>query len=124
MKSNFIQIKFKDKNYNNLNNKKILILFRLSIGNGLINLKYPFKSNKNIFGETFVYEKSSNSRYNKNGKKYPVQNLEIINKNKFIKTNNAKMEYKISENIKEKKIINKIFISINMKRSKVVINNK
>ena len=34
------------------------------------------------------------------------------------------MEYKISENIKEKKIINKIFISINMKRSKVVINNK
>jgi len=40
MKANFIHLKFKDKNNINLNNNKILELFKLSVGNNIINLNY------------------------------------------------------------------------------------
>jgi len=42
----------------------------------------------------------------------------------LIKKNIAKMIYKANESYKEIKIFNKIFISTNMKRAKVIINNK
>ena len=40
MKGNFIHAKLKDKNNINFNNNKILELFKLSIGNNIINLDY------------------------------------------------------------------------------------
>jgi len=126
MKCNSIQIKFKIKNYANLNNKRLLILFRLSIGNDSNNLEYSLKSNKNFLDDKFIYKFGTlQSRgHNKNKEQYSVQNLEIINKNNYIKINIAKMKYKIEENLAEKKLVDKIFLSNNMKRAKVIINNK
>ena len=50
MKSNFIHIKFDDKS--NINLKKILELYKLSVGNNIINLNYnkseKESSNKNL----------------------------------------------------------------------------
>ena len=40
MKCNFINIRLKDKRNINLYNNKFLELFKLSIGNNIINLKY------------------------------------------------------------------------------------
>ena len=125
MKCNSIQIKFKIKNYANLNNERLLILFRLSIGNDSNNLEYSLKSNKNFLDDKFIYKFGTlQSRgHNKNKEQYSVQNLEISNKNNYIKINIAKMKYKMTEKT-EKKIVNKIFILNNMKRAKVIINNK
>ena len=78
MKYNLIKAKFRDKN---INNNKTLELFKLSVGNNIINLKY--NNNKNI--GKMIYESSIN---------------------------------------KEIKILNKIFILNNMKRIKMIINNK
>jgi len=126
MNFNFIQIKFKDKNSINYNNNKTFELFRLSIGNNINKLKYPFKSNKYSLDNKFIYKMTNllSQKYYKNKNQSSNQNLEIIYRNKFIKKNIAKMIYKITENRKETKILNKIFISRNMKRAKVIINNK
>jgi len=127
MPYNFIYIKFKDKNFTNLNNNnKIIELFRLSIGNCLNNLKYLYKSNRYSFDKKFIYKIKtiSSQRFNNNNKQFLVQYLEIINKNKSIKENIAKMIYKITDNMAENKIINKIFILNNKKRTKLIIKNK
>ena len=102
MKSDLkIHIKITDKSNMNLNNNKILELFKLSVGNNINDLDY--KENK---------KESSN------------KNLEIIYYKKFIKSNIGKMIYKNIGNNKELKIFNKIFISENNKRTKIIINNK
>ena len=75
MKINYIHIKLKDINNNNLNENKILELFKLSIGNNIINLNS--KKNKS---------KSSN------------QNIQIIYYQKYIKKNVGKMRYIYLEN--------------------------
>ena len=101
MKCNFIHIKLKDKYNNNLSNNKILELLKLSIGNNIINLNYI-----------------------KNKKESSNQNFDIKNDKKYIKKNIGKMIYMNIENIKKIKILNKIFISNNIKRAKIIINNK
>ena len=98
MQHNFIYIKLKDKSNNNLN--KILTLFKLSVGNNIINLNY-----------------------NKKKKESLNQNLEINYYKNYIKKNIGKMIYKDIKN-KEIKIFNEEFISNNVKRTKIIINNK
>ena len=46
MKCNFIHMKLKDMSKLNLNNNKVLELFKLSIGNNIIKLNYSFIMNK------------------------------------------------------------------------------
>ena len=99
MKYNFIHIKIKDKSNQTLNNAKILEKLKLSFGNDIYDLNY----NKN---------KSSNN------------NLEIVYYKKFIKKNIGKMIYKNTKNNKEIKIFNIIFILNNIKKAKIIINNK
>jgi len=98
MKSNFVHIKIKDKTNIILN--KIHELYKISVGNKIINLNY-----------------------NKNIKDFQNQNLEIIYYKDYVKKNIGKMLYKTIGN-KEIKILNKIFIVRNMKRAKLIINNK
>ena len=102
MKCNFICVKIKDNNnIINLNNGKIQEIFKLSIGNNIIN---------------FNYMKNQNESSNKN--------KEIIYYKKFVKKNIGKMIYKTNEYNKIIKIFNQEFISNNIKRSKIIINNK
>ena len=95
MKCNFINVKVKDKN------KKILELFKLSLGNNVNNIYY-----------------------NKNKKECSNKKLEVTFYKKFIKKNIGKMIYKETENKKEIKIFNRKFILNNMKRAKIIIDNK
>ena len=99
MMYNFIQLKLKDKSNINLNNNKILELFKLSAGNS-------------------VYIKG----YNKNKKETPNKNFEISYYKKNIKSNIGKMIY--TGHNKEIKIFNKIFISKNKEKAKIIISNK
>ena len=98
MKPNLIHIKLRDKNKINLN--RILELFKLSAENNTFNLNY-----------------------NKNIKEFSNHNFEISYDKKYIKKNIGKMRYDSTEN-KEIKLFNKEFIINNMKRSKMIINNK
>ena len=100
MKPNFIYFKIKDKTNINLNNNKILELFKLSAGNDINILNY--NQNKN---------KSSN------------KNLEISYYKNYIKSNIGKMIYKNNPNNKNIKIFNEIFILNNKKRAKIIIRN-
>ena len=93
MKCNFINIK--------VNNKKILELFKLSLGNDV----------------NSIY-------YNKNKKKCSNKKLEVTFYKKFIKKNIGKMIYEETENKKEIKIFNQNFILNNKKRAKIIIDNK
>jgi len=70
MECKYIHFKLKDKNNNNLNKNKILDLFKLSIGNNIINLNY-----------------------NKNKKESSNENIQIIYYQKYIKKNVGKMIY-------------------------------
>jgi len=101
MKCNSIHFKLKDKNNINLNNNKILELFKLSIGNN-------------------IYIKD----YNKNKKESSNKTLKISYYKKYIKSNIGKMIYKNTGNNKKITLFNKIFISNNKKRAKIIINNK
>ena len=101
MECNYIHIKLKDKRNINLNKNKILELFKLSIGNNIINLNY-----------------------NKNTKKSSNQNIQIIYYKKYIKKNIGKMRYIYLDNFKLIKILDKEFISNNIKRANIIINNK
>jgi len=105
MEYNLFKVKIRENSKYNT----ILELLKLSIGNNITNLTY-------------------------NKKESPNQNLEInvsYNK-KYIKKNNGKMIYKNTENNKnnknnknkEIKIFDKEFISNNIKRAKMTINNK
>ena len=101
MDYNYIYIILKYKNNINLNKNKILELFKLSIGNNIIHLNY-----------------------NKNKKESSNQNIQIIYSKKYLKKNIGKMNYSNSENNKTIKIFDKIFISNNIKRANIIINNK
>ena len=121
MSCNFINIQLKNKNYINYNKnkKKIFASFKSSIGNSIINPNYPYISNKNALCNKFIFKlKDDPSRG------YINQYFEIIYNKKIIKKNNVKMEYRANESNKDIKIFNQIFISNNMKRAKVYINNK
>jgi len=100
MKCNFINISLKDKNNINLNDK-ILELFKLSIGNSITNMIYNKKKKEDL-----------------------NQNLEIIYYKKYMKKNIGKMIYKNAENKKIIKVLNIDFISKNIKRAKIILNNK
>ena len=95
MKCNFIHIKLNHQNNNNLDNK-IFMLFELSLGNNLTNLNYCFLSSNH--------------------------NLKINYYKNYTTTNCGKMIYK--NNDKEINIFNKIFISNNKNRAKIIRNNK
>ena len=101
MECNYIHIKLKDKTNNKINENKILELFKLSIGNNIINLNY-----------------------NKNKSKYSNQNIQIIYYQKYIKKNVGKMIYKNLGNFNSIKILDKKFILNNIKRANIIINNK
>jgi surface protein len=98
MKPNLIHLKLNDKSNIILN--KVLELYKLSVGNKLIDLDY-----------------------NKNKKEFSNQNLEIIYYKKYIKKNIGKMIYETTGN-KEIKIYNEEFITNNIKRAKMIINSK
>ena len=73
----------------------------------------------------FIHIKRKDKKYtNLNNNK--ILKLSLGNKinNKLIQKNIAKMKYKKTENMNENNILNKIFISKNIKRAKVIINNK
>ena len=99
MKYNLFKVKIRDKNgkYN-----EIYELLKLSVGNNITEINY-----------------------NKNKIKSTNQSFDIIVScdKKKIKKNNGKMIYE-AKNSNEIKILNKVFISNNMKRSKIIINNK
>ena len=97
MKCNFIHIKFKDKN--NINRNKNLEIVKLSFGNNINNLNF-------------------------NKKEYSNQNLEIIYNKIYHKKNIGKMKYVRDKYNNKITIFNKIFILNNMKRAKIIINNK
>ena len=99
MKCNFIHIKLKDRN--KINKNKILELLKLSFEN-----------------------KKSNLNYNINQKEYLNQNLEIIYNKIYHKKNIGKMKYVRDKYNNKITIFNKIFILNNMKRAKIIINNK
>ena len=101
MESNSFLIKNIDKNYINLNNNQILEIFKISLGNNKINLQYNNNKNQSL-----------------------NQNFEIIYNKQFIESNIGKMKYRKTENSKEIKILHNIFISNNIKRAKLIINNK
>ena len=101
MKHNFIHIKLKDENNIDLNNNKILELFKLSIGNNKIILNY-----------------------NKIRKESSSKNVEINYYNKNTKTNIGKMIYRRAEKNKEIQLLDIDFISDNKARSRIIINNK
>ena len=101
MSINFIGVRIKDKTNININDNKSLELFKLSLGNKITNLNY-----------------------NKNNKEYSNKNFEIIYYKKFIQKNIGKMIYKRDEYRKYINIVNEKFILNNMKRTKIIINNK
>ena len=100
MNYNLFKVKIGDKNTENDKYNEIFEFLKLSFGNNKTNLNY-------------------------NIKKSPYQNLEIIASydKRYIKKKNGKMIYKNNEN-KEIKIFNEKFISNNMKRAKMIMNNK
>ena len=100
MKCKFIHV-MKDKSNININDIKIHELFKLSIGNKINDLYY-----------------------NKNKKESSNKNLKINYYKKKIPKNLAKMIYKKIDDNKYKKIFNKKFILKNIKRAKIIINNK
>ena len=95
MRCNFINIKVKDKK------QKILELFKLSIGNTIKPLYY------------------NNDKANSLNQK-----IKIIYFKKYLKKNIGKMIYKISENKKEINILSKTFMLNNIKRAKIILDNK
>ena len=99
MKNNYIHLKIKNKTYINFNNNKVLGLFKLSVGNNI-----------NIFD----YNKKITSN----------KNLEISYYKKYIKSNIGKMIYKNTGKNEKIAIFNKIFISKNKERAKIIKNNK
>ena len=101
MKCNFILVKIKDKNNINLYKSKFQEIFKLSIGNNLINFNN-----------------------NKNKKEFSNQIIDINYNKKFIKKNIGKMIYKNTNYNQKIKIFNEEFISNNMIRAKIFINNK
>ena len=101
MECNYIHVRLKDKSNINLNKHKILELFKLSIGNNIINLYYI-----------------------KNKKESSSQNTQIIYYQKYIKKNVGKMRYIYLDNFNLIKILDKKFISNNIKRANIIINNK
>ena len=117
MSCTFIHIELKNKSYKY--KKKMLELFKSSIGIGKINPNYSYISIKYALSNKIIFKlKDDPSRG------YINQNFEIIYNKKFIKKNNVKMIYKINENNKDIKVFNQEFISNNMKRAKIFINNK
>ena len=117
MSCNFIHIELKNKNYKY--KEKMLELFKSSIGIGKINHNYSYISIKYALSNKIIFKlKDDPSRG------YINQPHEISYNKKFIKKNNAKMIYKANESNKDIKIFNQKFISNNMKRAKVFINNK
>ena len=100
MKCNFI-LKIKDINIIDMNNNKILELFKLSVENNINNLNY----NKNI----------KNSSH---------KNLEIIYYKQYTKKNIGKMIYNQTGKNNTIQIFHKKFISNSIKMSKIIINNK
>ena len=101
MKFSYIHFKLNDKANINLNNNKILELFKLSAGNNVSVLDY-----------------------NQNKKEPSNKNLKINYYKKCIKSNIGKMIYKNTGNSKEIKIFDELFISNNKERAKIIINNK
>jgi len=101
MKCNFIHIKLKDKSKISLNDNKVLDLLKLSFGNNITNLNY-----------------------HKNKEDISNQNLRFNCYKKNIQKNIGKMLYRSIENKNETKIFNVKFISTNIKRAKIIINNK
>ncbi len=111
MSCNFIHIQLRKKNSINFNNNKntIIELFKSSIGNGVIN----------SFSSNFIFKLKALP-----SKGYSNQAFELSYNKKLIKKNNAKMIYKPNKSTKDIKIFNQKFILNNMKRSKIIINNK
>jgi len=91
-----ILIKLKESNNINLNINNVLAIFKISIGN--------------------------NPNYKK--KIFSNQHLEIIYNKNYNKRNMGKMIYETKINDKEIQILNKIFISNNMGRAKLILNNR
>ena len=58
MSCNLLHIQLKNKNYINFNKnkKKILEIFKSSIGNDNINSNYNYISNKNILSSKFIFK--------------------------------------------------------------------
>ena len=101
MKCNFINVKLKDRNFININKNKVKEIFNLSLGNNIIYFNY-----------------------NENKEEISNQNLEISYYIKFIKKNIGKMIYEMDKYNKRIKIFNQEFISNNIKRAKIIIENK
>ena len=94
---NNIHIKLKDKSKINLNNNRIIELFKLSLGNKVYKLNYNIKESLN-------------------------QNLEIICIKKYISKKDVEMVY--ANNLKKVKIFDTKFISNNIKKAKIIINHQ
>ena len=101
MNCNFINVRMKDKSDININENKILEVFKLSVENKITNLNY-----------------------NKNKKESLNQNLGISYYKKFIQKNFGKMIYSKINNNNKTKIVNKLFLLNNMDKTKIIINNK
>ncbi len=97
MLSKFIHLKLIGKNNIKQSKDKIFKLLKISLGDNVSYLRYKKKSSNQSF--VISYYK------------------------KFIKKNIGKMEYAANKN-KEIEIFNKIFLSKNIKRAKIIINNK
>ena len=97
MLSKFIHLKVIDNNKIRQNKDKTFELLKISLGNNVHYLCYKNKSSNQSF--VISYYK------------------------KFIKKNIGKMKYTTNKN-KEIKIFDKIFLSKNIKRAKMIINNK
>jgi len=95
MMCKYIYIKVKEKKH------KILEIIKLSKGNN---------------GNNFCYNRKKSETSSKN--------LGIIYYKNYIKKNIGKMIYKTTENEKETKIFNKLFISNNIAKAKIILNNK
>ena len=88
-----------------------------------IHLKLKDKSHDNLELLKLSVGNNKNSLYY-NKKKSSNQNLGIIYYKNYYKKNIGKMIYKTTENSKEINILNKVFISKNIKRAKIIIENK
>jgi len=97
MWSNFIHLKLIDKNNINQNNKELFGLLKISMGNDVHYLGYK--------------------------KKYSNLNFIISYYKIFIKKNIGKMKYTTNKN-KVIKLFDKTFLHKNIKRAKMIINNK
>ena len=122
MSSNLIYIQLRNKSNINFKDKeKKNKILKLSLGNGFIpNCFYTSHiSKKESLSNKFTFKlKTDPSRSSINQYFYIIYNKNLIKKNE------AKMIYKTNGSNKDIKIFNQIFISNNMKRAKVFINNK